>query len=252
LPCDDAGTPRRHTAARNTAVSRLLWILVIGGLLALVVAVVRPDGGAIAGLSADDIGATTYHVALAVFIGGAVLVMFRERISKALEALLFWVLIGFVLVFAYSYRGELRDAGERVMAEIVPGRPAVRNAHTVEIVRGRGGDFQVAAQINGTRVAMTLDTGASAVVLTQEAAKAAGLPLEVLSYSVQVDTANGRARAASVTLDRLAVGNIVELAVPALVAQPGQLRVSLLGMSFLNRLESWEVRGDRLVMRGYP
>jgi aspartyl protease family protein len=122
----------------------------------------------------------------------------------------------------------------------------------VEIVRGRGGDFQVAAQVNGTRVAMTLDTGASAVVLTQEAAKAAGLPLEVLSYTVQVDTANGRARAASVTLDRLAVGSIVELAVPALVAQPGQLRVSLLGMSFLNRLESWEVRGDKLIMRGYP
>jgi aspartyl protease family protein len=30
------------------------------------------------------------------------------------------------------------------------------------------------------------------------------------------------------------------------------LRTNLLGMSFLNRLESWEVRGDRLVMRGHP
>jgi aspartyl protease family protein len=99
---------------------------------------------------------------------------------------------------------------------------------------------------------MALDTGASAVVLTQDAAKAAGLPLEVLSYTVPVDTANGRTRAASVTLDRVAVGDIVERGVPALVAQPGQLRTSLLGMSFLNRLESWEVRGDRLVMRGYP
>jgi len=57
-------------------------------------------------------------------------------------------------------------------------------------------------------------------------------------------------RAAPVTLDQLAVGGIVERAVPALIAQPGQLRTSLLGMSFLNRLESWEVRGDRLVLRG--
>jgi aspartyl protease family protein len=40
--------------------------------------------------------------------------------------------------------------------------------------------------------------------------------------------------------------------VPALVASPGVLRTSLLGMSFLNRLESWEVRGDRLLLRGYP
>ena len=40
--------------------------------------------------------------------------------------------------------------------------------------------------------------------------------------------------------------------VAALIAQPGQLRQSLLGMSFLNRLEGWEVRGDRLVLRAYP
>jgi aspartyl protease family protein len=89
-------------------------------------------------------------------------------------------------------------------------------------------------------------------VLTQEAAKAAGLPLEVLHYSVNVDTANGRARAAPVTLDRVSIGGITERSVPALVAQPGQLRANLLGMSFLNRLQSWEVRGDRLVLRGYP
>jgi aspartyl protease family protein len=88
------------------------------------------------------------------------------------------------------------------------------------------------------------------VVLTQDAAKAAGLPLEVLSYNVNVDTANGRTRAAAVTLDRLAVGHIEERAVPALIAQPGQLKTSLLGMTFLNRLTGWEVRGDRLVMRG--
>jgi len=167
-----------------------------------------------------------------------------------------WAVIASVVVVvggaAYTYRAELRAAGDRVMAELMPGRAATRNAQTVEIVRGRGGDFQVAAQVNGTRVAMALDTGASAVVLTQEAAKAAGLPLEMLNYSVQVDTANGRARAAAVTLDRLAVGGIVERAVPALIAQPGQLRTSLLGMSFLNRLESWEVRGDKLMMRGKP
>jgi aspartyl protease family protein len=110
----------------------------------------------------------------------------------------------------------------------------------------------VAAQVNGAHVPMVLDTGASAVVLTHEAAKAAGLPLEVLNYSVNVETANGRARAAPVTLDRLSIGGISERSVPALIAQPGQLRTSLLGMTFLNRLESWEVRGDKLLMRGYP
>jgi aspartyl protease family protein len=67
-----------------------------------------------------------------------------------------------------------------------------------------------------------------------------------------METANGRTRAASITLDRLVVGDIVEREVPALVAQPGQLRVSLLGMTFLNRLASWQVQGDKLTMRGNP
>ena len=229
---------------------RVLWMLLIGVALALAVLIARQEP--IAGLSTDDLGSLAYHLALVMFVGGAVLVMFRERLSVALEAALFWVVVGFVLVFVYTYRADLRGIGERVMAELMPGRAALRSERSVEIVRGRGGDFQVAAQVNGTRVAMALDTGASAVVLTQEAAKAAGLPLELLSYTVQVDTANGRTRAAAVTLDRVAVGGIVERSVPALIAQPGQFRTSLLGMSFLNRLESWEVRGDKLMMRGKP
>jgi aspartyl protease family protein len=233
-------------------VRRLFWILLIGLLVVIAVLVTRSDTDKIAGLATDEFGSLIYYLGLIVLVGSGVLVMFRERFSQAIEAALFWIVVGLVLVFAYSYRAELRAASERVMAELMPGRALVRNERTVEIVRGRGGDFQVAAQVNGTRVAMALDTGASSVVLTQEAAKAAGLPLEVLSYTVNVDTANGRTRAAAVTLDRIAVGGIVERAVPALVAQPGQLRVSLLGMSFLNRLEGWEVRGDKLLMRGHP
>jgi len=234
---------------------RLLWILLIGVALSLVILIARHDAGTISlpsmELSTEDFASLAYNLALIVFLGGAVLVIFRERLSHALEAALFWVAVGLVLALGYTYRMELRDVSERVMAEFVPGRVASRGVRTVEIVRGRTGEFQVSTLVNGARSNMVLDTGASAVVLTQEAAKAAGLPLEVLSYNVNVDTANGRTRAAAVTLDRLAVGNIVERSVPALIAQPGQLRTSLLGMSFLNRLESWEVRGDKLVMRGY-
>jgi aspartyl protease family protein len=133
----------------------------------------------------------------------------------------------------------------------MPSRLARRN-RVVEITRGGQGNFAVAAHLNSTRVSMVLDTGASTVVLTQDAARAAGLPVEVLAYTIAIDTANGRTRAAPVTLNSIAVGGIVERSVPALIAQPGQLRTNLLGMTFLNRLESWEVRGDKLVMRAYP
>ena len=51
---------------------------------------------------------------------------------------------------------------------------------------------------------------------------------------------------------RLAVGKLVERSVPALVVPHGQMKTNLLGMSFLDRMESWEVRADRLMLRGYP
>jgi aspartyl protease family protein len=233
---------------RHTAVQRLLWILlaVLAGVLVLVV---RNDE-AFAGLSQVDLSSLVVKIVLIVVIGSFALTLFRERFAAALQSTLIWVVIALSLAVGYTYRFELQDVSERVLAELVPGHVATRG-HTVEIVR-TGGSFSIGAQVNGAHVPMALDTGASSVVLTQEDAKAAGLPLEVLAYTVNVDTANGRARAAPVTLDRLAVGGIIERSVPALIAQRGQLHTSLLGMSFLNRLESWEVRGDQLLMRGYP
>ena len=231
---------------------RLIWSLLLGVALSLAVLIATSgDHDAIANLLRHDMGALVLKVAVVVCAGGLVLVLFRERLSQALEAMLFWAVVGLLLVVGYTYRFELRDASDSVMAELVPGHVA-SHGRNVEVVRGRGDDFALAAQINGARVPMVLDTGASSVVLTQEAAKAAGLPIEVLDYSVNVDTANGRTRAAPITLDRLAVGGLTERAVPALVVQRGQLKNNLLGMSFLNRLESWEVRGDKLRMRGNP
>jgi aspartyl protease family protein len=229
----------------------LFWLLMIAIVLSLVVLFVRHEQGTVGGMSTDDFADLSFKLIWLVALGGSALVVFRESIGKALQIVLTWIVIGLVLALGYTYRFELRGAYDRVMAEMVPGRAATRG-RVVEIARGRAGEFGISTRVNGGTVPMVLDTGASAVVLTQEAAKAAGLPLEVLSYSVTVDTANGRTRAAAVTLDSVSVGGLIERSVPALIAQPGQLRTSLLGMSFLNRLESWEVRGDKLIMRGYP
>jgi clan AA aspartic protease (TIGR02281 family) len=143
-----------------------------------------------------------------------------------------------------SMKGTLIRAADRTLAP--------RAARAVEIARSDSGEFSLRAKINGVSAPMVIDTGATSVVLTYETARAAGLPLELLDYNVDVETASGRMRAARLTLDRLAVGKLVERSVPALVVPRGQMKSNLLGMSFLNRLESWEVRADRLMLRGYP
>lgn len=230
---------------------RFLWGFLIVLLLVVAVLVARGQEGFIAGMDEADVAALVIAAALLLFIGTTVFALFRDRLSQGLVSALAWIAVGLLLAIGYTYRMELRDVGDRVLTQLVPGRPATRG-RTVEIARTSSGSFSVTTQVNGVRVPMVLDTGATAVVLTYEAAKAAGLPLEVIAYTVNVDTANGRTRAAPVTLDRVAIGGIIERAVPALIAQPGRLRTSLLGMTFLNRLESWEVRSDRLLMRAYP
>jgi aspartyl protease family protein len=124
-------------------------------------------------------------------------------------------------------------------------------AYAVQIPRGSNGEFALQARINGVATAMVVDTGATSVVLTYETAKAVGLPLELLQYNVDVQTAGGHTKAARLWLDRMAIGKLEERSVPALVVQPGQMTTNLLGMSFLDRLESFEVRADQLMLRGF-
>ena len=228
----------------------LPWTLLVALGLSLLVLLGRSDDGGIAPTS-EGFAVLVGKIAILVLASGAVMTMFRGRFSEALESALLWVVVALLLVLAHTYRFELRHVGDRVMAELIRGRSAGQG-RTVELARGRGGAVQITTQVNGSEIPMTLDTGASSIVLTHEAAHAAGLPLEMVKYTVDIETANGHTRAAAVTLDRVAVGGFVERSVPALIAQPGQLKVSLLGMSFMNRLQSWEVRGSKLVMRGYP
>jgi aspartyl protease family protein len=153
-------------------------------------------------------------------------------------------------VVAYGDPNQIAQASDTV-SELLRRRPAL-SPRAVQIARGQTGEFALQAKINGVTAPMVIDTGATSVVLTYETAKAAGLPLELLEYDVDVETAGGHTRAARLTLDRLAIGKLVERSVPALVVPHGQMKTNLLGMSFLDRLESWEVRADRLMLHGYP
>jgi aspartyl protease family protein len=238
--------PKRIVTVRH----RLLWLLLLGLVVAILVLIARHGAGTVGPLTTDEFGSLAYKVAILIFLAGALFAIFRDRVTEAIMGALLWAVIGLVLVVGYSYRYEVNQVADRVIAELIPGH-VISHGRSAEVARTGSGDFAISAQINGARVHMVVDTGATSVVLTAEDAKAAGLPLALLNYTVNIETANGRARAAPVTLDRIAMGELEERSVEALVVQPGQLRTSLLGMSFLNRLQSWQVNGDRLMLKGY-
>ncbi|MDR3494631.1 MAG: TIGR02281 family clan AA aspartic protease [Ancalomicrobiaceae bacterium] len=175
---------------------------------------------------------------------------YRYRLRQGVGHFAIWVGIVMVLVAGYAYRSDVSAVGRRTLAALVPGMVVSTGASgEAAVVRGSDGHFHLSAGINGATIDLMLDTGASSVVLTYRDALAAGLDPERLSFTAEVSTANGVTSAAPITLDTLTIGDIALDRVPALVARPGALTTSLLGNSVLNRLASFTIEGDRLVLR---
>ena len=93
---------------------------------------------------------------------------------------------------------------------------------------------------------MLVDTGASLVTLTPADARGAGIDPARLAFNGHVQTANGTARMAPVTLREIRIGQLSIYDLPAAVLE--NLNVSLLGMSFLSRLQGYEMRNGKLTI----
>jgi aspartyl protease family protein len=126
--------------------------------------------------------------------------------------------------------------------------PALPDAAVTESFRAEhGNQFFVTAAVNGHPIRFVVDTGATLVSLTPDDARALGFDLDALGWTIATKTANGDGRAAAVTVKELRLGRVTEYNVPALVMRaPGAM--SLLGMSFLSRLKSWQIQDGVLTI----
>ena len=94
---------------------------------------------------------------------------------------------------------------------------------------------------------MLVDTGASACALSRRDAARIGIDVGALKYAVRISTAQGESNAAPANLVEVSVGTIRLTNIDALIMDTA-VGDSVLGMSFLNRLSGYDVRGDRLVL----
>jgi len=121
-----------------------------------------------------------------------------------------------------------------------------QTATTLTLYKDRG-QFFTRGYANSGDIRFLVDTGASVVALRLEDARKAGIDVNNLNYSAEVSTANGRTRAAPVTLKTLQIGPITQQNVKALIIEEG-LEISLLGMTFLGRLQKFEANADTLTL----
>jgi aspartyl protease family protein len=145
--------------------------------------------------------------------------------------------------------------GSALVARPSPGPQPVPTAPSspggrVETILGERGHFAVDGRADGTRLPMLVDTGASLVVLREEDAERIGIHLRRSDFTGRSSTANGTGSYAPVTLRSLRIGDIELRDVQAAVVPRGQLGTNLLGMSFLRRLRSFDIAGNRITLKG--
>jgi aspartyl protease family protein len=121
------------------------------------------------------------------------------------------------------------------------------NSRSVTLSRGNGGHFWTDARIDGRRLELVVDTGASTIALRASDAARLGIHPTARDYSVKVSTANGVTKAALVQLERVEIGDITVRNVPALEHADDSLGVNLLGMSFLSRIRWTHERGKLIL-----
>jgi len=186
---------------------------------------------------------------LAALVSSGLLTARQVDLGKAARAAALWAAILLVLILGYVYRDDARDVALRLRGAVFPAFAVAGAPRSVTIGRSQGGGFFVIGQVNGAPVLFEIDTGATDVVLSPADAARARVSVAPNAVSQPSETANGVGHGAQATADRLAVGPIQLSGVPVFVNQ-APMSVSLLGMSFLRRLDSFEVRGDQLILRG--
>ena len=224
-----------------------LILLVLGVALGLLV--LNHDRGEVFGVDNGDFARLVTLSLIGLVIGASVLRGYRGRLGDMLGGATLSLGLFVLLVGGYTYRADLEQFGRRSLGALVPGLVVDAGPGSAMVAKSRDGHFRVRATINGEPVRLIVDTGASSVVLTDRDARAAGIDVERLRFDVKVATANGNTFAAPAVLDTVAIGDITERRVQALVAKPGQLETSLLGNSFLGRLASFTIEGDRLILK---
>jgi aspartyl protease family protein len=228
-----------------------LWLVSL--LYVLAIAGVFVSGNAsVAGMHPLALG----FACMVVTASGLLLAHRMSAYPVARQAAL-WAGSGLVVLIVLIFRTDIAGLGGRMSAGVARERPAIavtgdrqlKTGDTVTLNANSSGQFFVDARVNTSYIRLVADTGASLVTLSDEDARRIGIFVGPADYTVPVSTANGRTTSAAVKLAEIRIGNIVLHDVPALVVRPGQLRISLLGMSFLRRLSKFEISGNRMILQ---
>lgn len=187
-----------------------------------------------------DYGRLLYLLLLLCAVGSWVFVQTRQNLSTTLQQMAIWVFIFLGVIAGYGLWDDIRQT-------VRPQQSVMSEVGRVTVPRSQDGHYYLTLMVNGARVEFLVDTGASEVVLSTQDARRAGFDPEKLAYLGRASTANGIVETASVRVDELALGEIRDRNLRVSVTR-GEMDKSLLGMTYLQRWSSIEIRNGALVL----
>ncbi len=222
-----------------------IWLGILAGVVVLAWIAVRafPERTP----SGDDFGNAIYFFTFLTVISASVVFSRQFHLREAARNAVLWIAIGAVLGVGYLYRDVFSDFGARLRGEMRPHDPVAAGAHTVVLSADENGDYFAVGEVNGTRVNFLVDTGSSDIVLSPADAQRLGIDTAGLSYIGETETANGTGHGAPYNVPSLALGPIQMSHVDVSINQ-APMSSSLLGMSFLRRMKSFEFREGKLYL----
>ncbi|WP_295444054.1 TIGR02281 family clan AA aspartic protease [Sphingorhabdus sp. EL138] len=162
------------------------------------------------------------------------------------KAALAWVAIFAALFAIFSFRFEFIGIWERVKADISGTSGQSVSSEAIELRRQDDGHYWLMVDINGKPVRFMVDSGATITAINATTALETGV--EADGYPIILSTANGRVAAKRANVRSLTVGPHRIENHPVVVSERfGD--VNLLGMNFLNRMQSWRVEANKMVLQ---
>jgi len=242
---DIQGPWHRPPAPPSTSRKFIAFAVIAAGALAIW-ELWRLFPGALADTT-DQARLAQYSIMLAAVASGLVYSR-RFTARETFRNIAIWTGIAVVLVLGYTFYDWIKDAAGDARTALVPSYPAEVDANTMVFSENRDGDFAVIGSVNGHTVEFMVDTGASDIVLSPDDAQRAGIDMSSLHFIRGYETANGIGSGAPVTLNTLEIGPMKLFNVPVSV-NGTKMRNSLLGMAFLKRMKSFEMKGQKLYLR---
>ncbi len=190
-------------------------------------------------MQSDDMAQLAYLLVLAVAVAGWFIAENRRSLGKATRQGIVWGLIFIGVIAGVGLWNDIRD-------DVMP-RQSVIGDGVIDVARNSDGHFYLVLEMNGKSVEFIVDTGASDVVLTLKDAKRIGLNPDDLVFSGRANTANGTVEIARARVNEVQLGDIRDTDLRVSV-NGGDMNGSLLGMSYLRRFDSIEIKGDRLIL----